>query len=69
LQADKTHVTSPIGTKDAKHLNPKPRGGTNAEDNEVVCHKTLNQVFGNMDLKRKFEFVLKTLRAFRCPGK
>jgi hypothetical protein len=35
---------------------------------QVVCHKTLNHAFGDMDLKRKFEFVLKTKGAFRCPG-
>ena len=51
-----------------EHLNPKSRGGTVTEDNEVVCHKTLNEVFGSMDLKRKFEFVIKTTGAFRCPG-
>jgi hypothetical protein len=50
-----------------EHLHPKSRGGTSTEDNEVVCHKTLNHTFGNMDLKRKFEFVLKTKGGFRCP--
>lgn len=60
----------PLPEADAsvEHLNAKSRGGTNSEDNEVVCHKTLNQVFGNMDLKRKFEFVLKTKGVFHCPG-
>jgi 5-methylcytosine-specific restriction endonuclease McrA len=51
-----------------EHLNPKSRGGASTEDNEVVCHKTLNQVFGDMDLKRKFEFVLKAKAAFSCPA-
>ncbi len=51
-----------------EHLNPKSRGGASTEDNEVVCHKTMNQVFGDMDLKRKFEFVLKAKAAFCCPG-
>ena len=51
-----------------EHLNPKSRGGTSTEDNEVVCHRTLNHAFGNMDLKHKFDFVLKTKGAFRCPG-
>jgi len=58
----------PEGDASIEHLNPKSRGGTSVEDNEVVCHKTLNHAFGNMDLKRKFEFVLKTKGAFRCPG-
>jgi hypothetical protein len=60
----------PLKEEDAsiEHLNPKSRGGTSTDDNEVVCHKTLNHAFGNMDLKRKFEFVLKAKGAFRCPG-
>ena len=60
----------PLGEEDAsiEHLNPKSRGGSSSEDNEVVCHKTLNQAFGDMDLKRKFEFVLKAKGAFHCPG-
>ncbi len=52
-----------------EHLNPKSRGGTSTEDNEVVCHKSLNQVFGAMDLKHKFEFVLKSAGSFKCPKK
>jgi 5-methylcytosine-specific restriction endonuclease McrA len=51
-----------------EHLNPKSRGGPSAEDNEVVCHRTLNHAFGHMDLKRKFELVLKSKGNFRCPG-
>ena len=60
----------PLAEKDAsnEHLNPASRGGTNSQDNLVVCHKSLNQAFGDLDLKRKFEFVLKTKGAFRCPG-
>jgi hypothetical protein len=60
----------PLKEEDAniEHLNPKSLGGTSTEDNEVVCHKTLNHAFGNMGLKRKFEFVLKAKGVFRCPG-
>jgi hypothetical protein len=50
-----------------EHLNPRAKGGKSNEDNEVVCHASLNQTFGSMDLKRKFEFVLKQAGAFRCP--
>lgn len=50
-----------------EHLNPKSRGGKSTADNEVVCHVALNQTFGNMDLKQKFEFVLKARGAFKCP--
>ena len=50
-----------------EHLNPKSRGGTSTEDNEVACHKSLNQTLGNMDLKSKFSFVLKSSGSFKCP--
>lgn len=51
-----------------EHLNPKAKGGTSTEDNEVVCHVSLNQAFGSMDLKRKFEFILRQGRVFKCPS-
>jgi hypothetical protein len=50
-----------------EHLNPTSRGGTKTPDNEVVCHKTLNHVFGDMDLKNKFAFVLQSAGKFKCP--
>ena len=50
-----------------EHLNPKSRGGASSEDNEVVCHKSLNQTLGDMDLKSKFAFVLKSAGCFKCP--
>ena len=61
----------PLREEDAsiEHLNPKSRGGASAEDNEVVCHKSLNETFGAMDLKRKFAFVLKSAGLFKCPKK
>jgi len=61
----------PLNEADAsiEHLNPTSRGGTKSEDNEVVCHKSLNQVFGSMDLKHKFAFVLKSAGSFKCPKK
>lgn len=60
----------PLEEKDAsiEHLNPKSKGGKSTDDNEVVCHASLNDTFGNMDLKRKFEFTLRMGGAFRCPG-
>ncbi len=50
-----------------EHLNPKAKGGTSTEDNEVVCHLSLNQTFGSMDLRRKFEFILRQKGVFKCP--
>jgi hypothetical protein len=52
-----------------EHLHPLSKGGTRTDDNEVVCHKSLNDTFGNMPLKQKFEFVLKAAGSFRCPKK
>jgi len=45
------------------------KGGKRTEDNEVICHKTLNDTFGDLPLKQKFEFVLKAAGSFRCPKK
>lgn len=50
-----------------EHLNPRSKGGPSTEDNEVVCHRSLNATFGDLDLKRKFEFVLKSAGKFQCP--
>jgi hypothetical protein len=52
-----------------EHLQPLSKGGSRTEDNEVVSHKTLNETFGNLPLKQKFEFVLKAAGTFRCPKK
>jgi len=52
-----------------EHLYPLSKGGTRSEDNEVVCHKSLNETFGNLPLKDKFKFVLETAGSFRCPKK
>jgi len=52
-----------------EHLNPRSRGGKSTEDNVVACHKSLNETFGDMDLKRKFAFVLKSTGSFKCPRK
>ncbi len=56
-----------IADASIEHLNPKSRGGSSSEDNEVVCHKALNQVFGDLDLKRKFAYTLRNAGQFKCP--
>jgi 5-methylcytosine-specific restriction endonuclease McrA len=50
-----------------EHLHPLSLGGKRDDDNEVVCHKSLNHTFGDLPLKRKFEFVLKAAGSFSCP--
>jgi|GEM_PF-2104891 len=52
-----------------EHLLPLSLGGNRTGDNEVACHKSLNETFGNLPLKRKFEFVLKAAGSFQCPKK
>jgi hypothetical protein len=60
----------PLREEDAsiEHLNPTSKGGTRTDDNEVVCHASLNETFGSMDLKKKFEFTLKSAGNFKCPS-
>jgi hypothetical protein len=58
-----------IADANIEHLHPLSKGGTRTEDNEVVCHKSLNETFGNLPLKQKFEFVLKAAGSFKCPKK
>ena len=60
-----------LSIKDAsiEHLNPVSKGGSRTEDNEVACCATVNHTFGDMDLKRKFEFVLRCSNNFQCPKK
>ncbi len=58
-----------LADANVEHLLPLSMGGTRTEDNEVACHKSLNETFGNLPLKRKFEFALRSAGAFRCPKK
>jgi 5-methylcytosine-specific restriction endonuclease McrA len=52
-----------------EHLVAKSRGGLSDETNEVVCCSNLNSMFGDMTIKEKFEFVLKSAGTFSCPRK
>ncbi len=68
-QADRCFFCGePLKLEDAsiEHLNPRSRGGTSTEDNEVVCHASSNAAFANMSLKEKFVLVLNSPRPFRC---
>lgn len=55
------------GDASIEHLMPISKGGVRTEDNEVVCHKSLNETFGHMDLKSKVGFILKQAGNFKCP--
>lgn len=56
-----------ISEASIEHLWPVSQGGQRIESNEVVCHKTVNDAFGAMDLKRKFEFIIRSAGEFTCP--
>jgi len=51
------------------HIHPKSKGGTNVDDNLVVCCKRLNLVFGDMGLKDKVRFLLGGSGLMVCPGR
>jgi len=50
-----------------EHLVPRSHGGPSSVENEVVCHSSLNETFGDMGVKQKMEFVLRSAGAFVCP--
>lgn len=57
----------PVAEASIDHLLPLSQGGQRVESNEVVCHKTVNDAFGAMDLKRKMEFILSSSGRVQCP--
>lgn len=57
----------PAAEASIDHLLPLSQGGQRVESNEVVCHKTVNDAFGAMDLKRKMEFILNSPGRVQCP--
>jgi hypothetical protein len=61
---------TPLSKADAsvEHLLATANGGTNAEDNCVVCCKTLNALLGSKSLKAKLEVFLRQKGPFRCPA-
>ncbi len=70
LQSDRCFFCGePLALDEAsiEHLHPLSRGGQRTEDNEVVCHASLNEVLGALELKRKFELVLRANGRFVCP--
>lgn len=51
-----------------EHLLATSMGGGNAAANCVACCKSLNQLFGSMSLKEKFQVVLNQKGTFACPA-
>lgn len=60
----------PLPKDDAsvEHLWAKANGGTNSDENCVVCCKAVNALLGSMSLKEKFKVVLNQQGQFRCPS-
>ena len=58
----------PEGEASVEHLIATSNDGPKADENCVVCCKTLNAALGNLSVKRKIEIVLKQRSAFSCPA-
>ena len=51
-----------------EHLVPSSAGGSDHSDNLVACCKTLNTLFGNMNVKEKIRAILKQNGKLVCPN-
>jgi len=51
-----------------EHLVSSTNGGSNSDENCVVCCKALNSLLGRMALKEKLRVVLNQKGKFKCPG-
>jgi hypothetical protein len=60
----------PIPKADAsvEHLVASANGGSNGDENCVVCCKTMNALLGSMSLKEKIQVVLNQEGKFKCPN-
>lgn len=60
--------TLPKSDASVEHLVASANGGTNKDDNCVVCCKSLNSLLGSMTLKEKIAVVLNQKGKFKCPN-
>jgi hypothetical protein len=62
--------TQPIPKADAsvEHLVASANGGSNEDENCVVCCKAMNALLGSMSLKEKIQVVLNQKGKFKCPN-
>jgi len=51
-----------------EHLLAASRGGSNGDDNCIACCKSINNLFGSMSLKEKFQVLLNQRGHFECPN-
>ena len=52
-----------------EHLFASANGGSNKDENCVVCCTSINALFGSMSLKEKFQVVLNQKGQFKCPNR
>jgi hypothetical protein len=57
----------PEGEASVEHLVASSNGGTNDDDNCVVCCKSLNLAFGNRPYKEKLRAIVSHRGQFACP--
>ena len=60
--------TLPKGEESVEHLVAKANGGSNNDENCVVCCKAVNHLFGSMSLKEKVQVILNQRGQFKCPA-
>lgn len=60
----------PLSSAEAsvEHLVASANGGSNRDDNCVVCCKSLNALLGSMSVKEKIQVVLNQKGQFKCPN-
>ena len=57
----------PEGEASVEHLVASSNGGTNDDENCVVCCRTLNAAFGNRPYKEKLRAIVSQRSEFTCP--
>lgn len=58
----------PLGEASVEHLLATSNGGTNGDDNCIVCCKAVNSALGNLSLKAKIQAVINHRDGFNCPS-
>ena len=58
----------PKGEASVEHLLASANGGSNNDENCVVCCKAVNALLGSMSLKEKIQVVLNQKGQFKCPN-
>jgi hypothetical protein len=58
----------PLTDASVEHLVASSKGGSDCDENCVVCCKSLNGLLGNRSVKEKMKIVLKQKGQFECPN-